>query len=144
MHNDGVGNYWFYHKGSFPTDEPLLYKQLVGSATSYVEIWDPYYNTGSTPQDCDIFDLIQDAVTIKILTLNRLGYNSTYLSDVKNELKMKIPASKNVRFGLRVFNIYDPRNHEDWFFHDRLLIIDQIQVFIVGSSVGYHTKSKKS
>lgn len=57
---------------------------------------------------------------------------------------MVIPSSKDCRFGLRVINKSDSSHQGDRFFHDRFLIIDDTDVFLIGSSVGYHTNSQKS
>lgn len=144
MHDDGVGNYWFYHKGSYPTDEPLLYRQILATASSYIEIWDPYFNVDAANDDQEIFDLINPNITIKILTKKGLDGPRTYLTNVHNAMKIKIPQAMNVRFGLRVINKGDALNFGNWFFHDRFLIIDQSEVFIVSGSVGWHVKSLES
>ena len=146
MHDCGEGNYWFYHKGSYPNDPPLLYESLINSATQSIEIWDPYFNV-SPPhknRDQDIFTSIGNDITLKILTTKGLDGTQSYLTEVHNSLKMKIPSSKNIRFGMRVFNKGDVANQGDWFFHDRLLIIDNMEVYLVGSSIGWHLKSNES
>jgi|ERR1035437_2765655 hypothetical protein len=145
MHDDGVGNYWFYHKGSFPADEPLLYKHIISSANSHIEIWDPYFNVNAPKnRDHDVFDLIKPNVTILILTMKGLDSPRSYLLDIQNALKLKIIKSMNVRFGLRVINKGDIANQGDWFFHDRFLIIDQSEVYIIGGSVGWHITAQQS
>ena len=70
--------------------------------------------------------------------------NGTYLEDVRDALKTIILPSKNCRFGLRVINTGDIANQGNYFFHDRFLIIDEADVFLVGSSIGYHIQSKQS
>jgi len=141
MHECGTGNYWFYHKGSFPDCEPLYYKYLIKNANSYIEIWDPYFNVSNEPGDQNIFDEIPKNITLKILTLKGLVRSQSYLTDVLNSLKIKIPASKNIRFGLRLYNLGDDANQGNWFFHDRYLIIDQKDVYLIGSSVEWHIRS---
>lgn len=145
MHECGAGSYWYYHKGSYPNDPPLHYQQLISSATTYVEIWDPHVNIGNGSNDLEIFDNVPVNITLKILTKKGLaGINQTFLSDLHIGLKTRIPPSKNLRFGLRVFDKGDKANYESWFFHDRFLIIDQTDVFIIGSSIGWHVKSVES
>jgi len=144
MQECGQDQYWFYHKGSYPNDNPLLYQELVDNATNEIIIWDPYFNVKHPNADQNIFANIRNNVTIKILTFKGLDRNQTYLTEVKDLLKTIIPPSKDCRFGLRVINTGDIANQGSRFFHDRFLIIDENNVFLVGSSVGYHIQSEQS
>lgn len=72
MHECGQNEYWFYHKGSYPSETPLLYQQLIDTATRDIIIWDPYFNVKTPHADQNIFLNIQNNVNIKILTLNKL------------------------------------------------------------------------
>lgn len=143
MHECGQNEYWFYHKESYPNDNPLLYQQLVDNASSEIVIWDPYFHIIQPKGDQDVFANIQDNITIKILTKRSLHKNSAYLMDVKNSLMMVIPASKNARLGIRVINGSDSYNQGGRFFHDRFLIIDS-EVYLIGSSIEYHLRSQNS
>ena len=143
MHLDGVSKYSFYHKDSHPANEPLLYKQIIQSATSKIEIFDPYFNVTGGNRDCDIFDIINNNITIKILSKKGLTKNPTYLTDIQNALKIKINAIQMVRFGVRVINPGDT-SHANWIFHDRFLIIDDSDVYLIGGSIGYHIKADTS
>lgn len=144
MHDDGIINYWFYHKESFPSDCPLKYRELVDKATSYIEIWDPYFNIINN--DHLILSSVKDNITIKILTLKGLpnGINSPYLIETLNKLKLLFSPDKNIRFGMRVINEGDAALFKNWFFHDRFLFIDQNDVYLVGSSIGYHLEAHLS
>ena len=144
MHECGQDQYWFYHKGSYPIDSPLLYQELVDNATNEIIIWDPYFNVKPPNADQNVFANIKNNITIKILTFKGLDRNQTYLTEVKDALKIIIPPSKDCRFGLRVINEGDVANQGGRFFHDRFLIIDETDVYLVGSSVGYHIQSKQS
>lgn len=143
MHECGENNYWFYHNESFPNEFPLLYKYLVGTAESNIEIWDPYFNVKGNNRDQDIFNDISENITIKILTQKGISGDSVFIQEIINALKMTIPNSKNIRFGMRVINKGDS-NQKGWLFHDRYLIIDNSKVYLIGSSVGSHTKSHES
>ena len=55
MHECGQDEYWFYHKGSYPNDSPLLYQELVANATNEIIIWDPFFNVNFPNADQDIF-----------------------------------------------------------------------------------------
>jgi len=144
MHECGQNEYWFYHKGTYPNDNPLLYQQLIDNATSEIIIWDPYFNVKSPNSDQDIFVNINDDITIKILSCKGLDGSQTYLTAVKDALKMVIPPVKNCRFGLRVINYGDIANQGARFFHDRFLIIDDSEVYLIGASVGYHIREEQS
>jgi hypothetical protein len=139
MYECGAGNYWYYHKGSFPADAPLHYSQLISTAKTKIEIWDPYINLSSTKDDLQIFDNIPSSVTLKILTSKKLsGPDIHYLNSIHLSLKGRIPPSKNLRFGMRVLDMNDPATKNGWNIHDRFLIIDDTDVFLVGSSIGWH------
>ncbi len=146
MHECGQNEYWFYHKGSYPNDNPLLYQELVDNATNEIIIWDPYFNVYPYPKNVDqnIFANIRNDITIKILVYSSLQNKRNYLNDVKDALKVVIPPSKDCRFGMRLINKDDEHNQGSRFFHDRFLIIDETNVFLVGGSVGYHIQSELS
>jgi len=141
MFNDNTEDYWFYHKDSFPLNEPLLYKELLNGANSKIEVWDPYINTGQN--EFEIFNSIKEDITVKFLTLKKLNKpcNANYISAIETEFKNAVSHLTNIRLGIRVVNESDPPNNENWFFHDRFLIIDREKVFLIGSSIGWHCKS---
>ncbi|MBS1501233.1 MAG: hypothetical protein JST32_04175 [Bacteroidetes bacterium] len=138
MHDDGAGYYWFYHKESFPSDCPLYYQWLIQNAKSEIEIWDPYFNIATVNGDQEIFNNVGTGLTIKILTSKHIDRANTYLNSVMPSIQSVIPSSKNVRFGMRVFNKADVHNQGGWFFHDRFLIIDGSEVYLIGGSIGWH------
>lgn len=142
MHNEGKGIYWFYNKSTFPNDPPLFYKNIMHQANSHIDIWDPYYNK---TMDCQIFDSLPCNVEIRLLTQKGLdkGIHSSYINDIWIELRSIINSSQNIKFGIRVVNEGDV-NQRNLFFHDRLLIIDKIDVYLIGSSIGWHHKSESS
>lgn len=144
MHECGQEEYWFYHKGSYPSDNPLLYQDLINNATDEIIIWDPYFNVKPPNTDQNVFTNIKNDITIKILTSKGLVKTMSYLTDVHNAVKTAISPAKDCRFGLRVINEGDEANQGERFFHDRFLIIDETNVFLVGSSVGYHIQPKLS
>jgi hypothetical protein len=144
MHECGQSEYWFYHKDTYPSENPLLFQKLVDNADNEIIIWDPYFNVKPPNSDQSIFSNIKQDITIKILTSKGLDRSLSYLTDVHNALKATIPPTKDCRFGLRVINKGDTANHSGRFFHDRFLIIDNSDVFLIGSSLGYHLKSEQS
>lgn len=144
MHDCGMGNYWFYHKDSFPMDEPLLYRELINQAANNIDIWDPYFNIKSIAEgDHLLFDSIQSNITIKILHQKGYSPQSFYFQNFWNIFKSIIPASKNVRLGMRFIDSGNI-SHKNGEFHDRFLIIDQLEVYLIGGSIGWHRESKGS
>lgn len=144
MHECGQDEYWYYYNGTHPRNNPMLYQELINNATKEIIIWDPYFNVKYPDSDQDIFANIKKDITIKILTLRGLDRPQTYLTSVHNAIKSIIEPSKDCRFGLRVINRGDNMNQGERFFHDRFLIIDNSQVFLIGSSLGWHLKSRES
>jgi len=139
MHYDNSGLYWFYHKIHHSPDAPHLYKNLVSTATTFIDIWDPYYNLNS---DYQMFDNLSNNIEIRLLTLKGLsGRNMNYINDLWTELKANIDLSKNIRLGIRVVNLGDMARQGNLFFHDRFLIIDKQYVYLIGSSLGWHINS---
>ncbi|WP_369689778.1 hypothetical protein [Leptospira ellinghausenii] len=145
MHECGQEEYWFYHQSSHPDNNPLLYQELINNALSEIIVWDPYFNVNFPNSDQDIFVNIKNDITIKILTVkNLVRPNHDYLTSVHRAMKSKIDPAKDCRFGLRVINKVDCANHGKSLFHDRFLIIDSNQVYLIGSSIGWHLKSHGS
>lgn len=140
MHNKG--NYWFFHKDSYPTDNPLLLNELIKNANTYIEIFDPYFKVTGLRSDQDIFNDISNDVTLKMITLNNRNINN-YKRDVLNAVRTKITSSKNVRFGMRIID-ENASADSGFVFHDRFLIIDQKDVYLVGSSIDYYLTPRKS
>jgi hypothetical protein len=147
MHECNSGEYWFYHKDSYPLGNPCLLQELINAASSEITIWDPYFNVtnvAGVKNDSSIFMNLKDNITIKILTHKGLDKNKKYLQDVRDSLKMIIPITKNCRFGLRVINRGDEAHDGGRFFHDRYLFIDRVDVYLMGSSVGFYVSPNDS
>lgn len=141
MFDDGDNTYWFHHIPSFPGAEPLLYKDIISKANSSIEIWDPYFNKN---KDHVVFDSVNNNVAIKILTSKGLsGHHANYMTEVFNDVYTLIPASKNVSFCIGVINLSDSVK-KSWDFHDRFLIIDNTEAYLIGASVEHNYKSKLS
>lgn len=142
MHEDQTG-YCFYHKVSHPASPPTLYSQLISNASSTIEIWDPYFNAAITPSDATIFASVKPMVSIKLLTQKGMRAGNPYLTEVATAIKAAILPSQNVRFGLRVVDKSN-QGMVDWHFHDRMLIVDGTDFYLVGSSIGYHVTAQCS
>lgn len=144
MYSDGIGKYWFYHKEDFPTVEPLKYREIIKSAVRSIDILDPYFNIYGTKTDYQIFDNIRDNIKIRILTVKKMlkVININFLNDTLNSIKSVVTAA-NTEFGMRVINLSEA-GEQIWEFHDRFLLIDNTDLYIVGGSIGYHVYSENS
>ena len=140
MHNKG--NYWFFHKDSYPTDYPLLLNEIIKNANSHIEIFDPYFKVTGRRSDQNIFNDISNDITLKMITISKQNINN-YKRDVLNAVRIKITSSKNIRFGMRIIDENAPAD-SGYVFHDRFLIIDQKDVYLVGSSIDYYLTPRKS
>lgn len=139
MLNDGANIYWLYHKPSFPGVEPLLYDDIISKANNSIDVWDPYFHAATDPI---IFSNVQNNVTIRILSRKGLtAVGLTYMPNVRNAIQGIIPVSKNVSFCIGVI---DTSTKGDWDFHDRFLIIDTSEVYLIGASVENNHTAKKT
>lgn len=131
MLDDGADIYWFHHKPSFPGADPFLYKEIITNARLSIEIWDPYFNEN----DYLIFDSVHNNVSIKILTSKGLsGPRTNYMIEIHDHMKALISPTKNVSFCIGVINKADYIKNQ-WGFHDRFLIIDNNEAYLIGASV---------
>jgi hypothetical protein len=138
MLNDGSNIYWFHHKPSFPSLNPYLYDDIISRANNSIDVWDPYFHA----VDSVIFSNVRNNLVIKILTSKGLtGANVNYVSNVIDAIKITIPKPKNTSFCLGVIDLSD-QTKKDWDFHDRFLIIDNSEVYIIGASATANYISK--
>lgn len=141
MLNDSDENFWFHHRPDFIGYNPSLYKKLISEAEYSIKVWDPHFHIDL---DCIIFSNIKQNISIQILTQVSLnGRYSGYKENILEKMRDTIPKEKNTSFCIGIIDKY---NHYKrlWEFHDRFLIIDENQVYIVGGSVEYNHISKMS
>lgn len=139
---DGTGfssgvNYYFYTQS---LQNPLLYQQILSNAKTQIDIWDPYYNKDAA----HVFDQIeQENITINILTHS---YRNQYETDrdikeFKDEIKSVL--SKRIdHFHINIKCNYKNSGAIAW--HDRYLIIDNHDAYLVGTSIEEQIRSTKS
>lgn len=117
---------------------PTIYRKLVESARSNIDIWDTYL----TKRDANLFNSIGSRIKVRILTtINQKGeidkgYDNyfRFLEEIK-----KIQAKNG--FSLIVMGICKSSHQKlasARIPHDRFLFVDD-RVFIVGSSLHYHS-----
>ena len=131
------GCYYFYDKLSGKT--PRYYQHLLSEAKTRIDIWDPFFTTDSA----QIFDEVtQEGITINILTkLN------TYRNQTKEEIndfadKIKNILNKNgVTPSLYIYCYIKKTFDHIW--HDRYLIIDEKDVYLIGTSIDEQINPQK-
>lgn len=129
-----VGNdYYFYDasKGKIPS----LYQELLSSAQTRIDIWDPYFDLVSAK----LFASIKQVVDINITT-KYSGSDYTPWDAKRGKVNEFVDEIKNV---LKQNGIDNPKIHMTCFFkndrsydwHDRYLVIDSREVYLVGTSI---------
>jgi hypothetical protein len=71
------------------------------------------------------------------LAIKGLNGSDAYFQNVAADLRLVIPRSKNVRFAMRAIDKSDMAQ-DAWLFHDRILILDRSEVYLIGCSLGGH------
>lgn len=132
-------NYEFY---TFPNDPPQFYQEKLLKATESIEIWDPYFDVASAK----LFEVVeQNGIKINILT--------RYLCDKQIDAYCKIKEFKDAiikalrKHSVSGYHLSLKCNYRDDYakiWHDRYLIIDNKDVYLVGTSLREVLSPKKS
>lgn len=126
------------------TAVPRLYGNLIASATAKIKVWDPYIHD----EDMKIFANLNYPVDITILTLCSLQRWTHKCSNVETKIKEFVPTEFLANTSFEMLYINKDRYGADingaWQFHDRFLMIDDSDFFIIGSSVAHHLSSMQS
>lgn len=139
--------YWFYDHPTALTLPPMLYKQLIEGACHSVCIWDPYFNVPgssnkerSMDDDSKLFSYIRQPLHLRYL-LDRPEIKAEMYQDWENSISKNITlndkANLKIEFGY-INKKSETHFSKFWEFHDRFLIIDKRDVYLMGASVGYH------
>ena len=137
-------NYYFYDRLRMTKNsQPLLYQQLLTAAKKSIIIWDPH----SHKCKGDIFQEIQqDNIYIEILTICRPGENKVEIQDFANTILKAIDEKKVPKCQVKIYALMSKELRKtkwaEW--HDRFLIIDEKDVYMVGASLDGHESSNKS
>lgn len=127
--------YSFYLHDSGSKPAPSLYSELISQAQAKVSIWDPYIHDA----DMEVFNNIATAIEIEILTMCEARNWQIKKQNCLTALKSHI--SDNLLQGVRFRFAYigtDINPAGIWHFHDRFLMIDDEDFYLIGSSVEYH------
>lgn len=137
------GKFYHFYDRMKTRELPGHYQSLLKGAKQSIVIWDPHYRQC----DCSVFSEIeQDGIYMEILTVCECSENKddmdAFASKVLNSIdKTDVPNCK-----IRVYSLvpYDIRRKRGVEWHDRFLIIDNKDVYLVGASLDSHEKSKRS
>ena len=137
-------NYSFYLRKTGVTAPPLMYANLIASATSKIIVWDPYIHEA----DMQIFSNLTHGVDITLLTLGSFQSWPQKISNIVTRIKQSVPDVFKATTSLSALyinkDIHGRHQDDSWLFHDRFLIIDDSDFYIIGSSVGYHITATQS
>lgn len=137
------GKFYHFYDKMKTRGLPGHYQSLLKGAKQTIAIWDPHYRQC----DCSVFSEIeQDGIYVEILTICEYGENKAdmdaFASKVLNRIdKREVPNCKVRVYALAPRDIRQIRGTE-W--HDRFLIVDNKEVYLVGASLDSHEKSKRS
>lgn len=117
-----------YHYYALKNDmKPMYYQNILGDAKQSINIWDPYFIVDAS-QFCKVN---QDGISITILTQFKHGQAHddlrTYLDNIVHQLEKN--GVKQYKLCLRAYY-----NHISKLWHDRYLIIDKKDYYLVGTS----------
>lgn len=137
-------NYFFYDADAQSSQPPTLYQEILATAKTSIVICDPHYN----PEDKSIFESVkQNGIDIRILTsetdsLRNENELKTFVDNIYHVLKKDNDLTK---FSICIQSFYvqsGKNNLKLW--HDRFLIIDDTNVYLIGSSMQYQREIRKS
>lgn len=132
-------NYHFYMPSTrqYP---PQLYQQLLSTANSCIDIWDPYF----TKEAAHVFDLVQnkDGLHINILTRQSIDKTRKDFDEFIDEVKNILKRNKNIN--THYHGYFYTKKKFDTIWHDRYLIIDKEYVYLVGTSIDEQINPVKS
>lgn len=144
-HNFDQGtNYYFFDNRMEET--PNLYKQLLAVATEYIQIWDPFYDED---KDAVLFeDVTAEKMDIEILTTQDKRPSNRTAQEFADNILNAIPKEQTPKCKVivRSFakNARNRKNDLIPLWHDRYLIIDKTEVFLIGPSMTSQVETKRS
>lgn len=137
-------DYHFYDRRK-TTDPPRLYQELLSQATQSVVIWDPFYYC------CDykaVFGSIKhDGISVELLTIcdnNETRADFESLADtIRSAInRVEAPSCSVTVLALKKAKFRAQNIGTEW--HDRYLIIDGNNVYLIGNSIDAQEQTSKS
>lgn len=133
------GNYYYYDHSS--AQPPRLYQQILSNAEKSIDIWDPFFTKGAA----HVFEKVtKDNICINILT--KLQIKGPYDSQTEGELNDFVNQIKSLfkKGAIPQLDVYCYKvKHFDKNWHDRYLIIDDKDVYLVGTSMDAQVSTDK-
>ena len=137
------GKYYHFYDFGLTNNPPKLYGDLLAGAKSSIRIWDPHY----IKVDSDLFSSIhQNGICIEILTICQNGEDKNEMNDFANEVLEGINEADVQECKLWVYALMPKYLRQgSWIeWHDRFLIVDDTEVYLVGASLDAHMGTNKS
>lgn len=126
------GDYYFHDRAL--GKPPRYYQHILSQAERQIDIWDPYFKHSAA----QVFDEVtQSDISINILTI--LSLKGQYDKQTKNDIDNFADEIKNILHGngvtpqLYIQCYIKPSFNKIW--HDRYLIIDEKEVYLIGTSL---------
>lgn len=137
------GKYYHFYDFGLTNDSPKLYGELLSGAKSSIRIWDPHYRY----VDFGLFSYIhQDGVSIEFLTICQEGEGKSDMNAFANEVLDTIDDEDVPVCKVRVYSLMPKFFRKgvwtEW--HDRFLIVDDTDVYLIGASLDAHMGTNKS
>lgn len=132
-------NYEFY---TFPNDPPQFYQEKLLKATKSIEIWDPYFDKESAK----LFkDITLNGIQISVLTrypCDKKEDAEYHIKEFKDGIIKALRNHSVSNYHLSIKCNYCNDYAKIW--HDRYLIIDHKDVYLVGTSIKEMINPRKS
>ena len=136
------GKYYHFYDYGLTDGEPLLYRQLLANAKKSIMIWDPHYSN----VDVELFsDIHQDGIYIEVLTLCEAGEAKSAMDAVAEDILDSLDEDINTCMVNVIALMPKYQRKVPWTeWHDRYLIIDVNNVYLVGASLDAQNYTSKS
>lgn len=133
------GKYYSFYDPEEMNVVPSYYQELLASATQTIHIWDPHYMEN---YDAEIFSKVNNEnLSIYILTAFHKEQDERSLRTFADNIKNVFQRNGVKKMKVTIL-CCERKNPKLW--HDRYLMIDEKDVFLVGASMNNQIKSEKS
>ncbi|MDE7378356.1 MAG: hypothetical protein K2N13_05260 [Paraprevotella sp.] len=134
-------HYSFYDAEKASEIPPAYYQDLLATAQTTIQIWDSYYMEGT---DANVFSkVVNDNISIHILTASAPGQNEQTMKAFADNIKKTLEGN-----GVKGFNIviqcYNEFIKRTKVCHDRFLILDHKEIYLIGASMNNQILSSRS
>lgn len=137
------GKFYHFYDRMKTRGLPGHYQSLLKGAKQTIAVWDPHYHQC----DCSVFsDIDQDGIYVEILTTCECSENKDDMDVFAGKVLDAIDTTDVPNCEVRVYALAPRVLRQKWGteWHDRFLIIDSKEVYLVGASLDSHENSKRS